>query len=167
MESITLFAYCFHSRVPPTHCENTLTGLKKKYLLKKSQTSRLPASTLSRRKAGFNAPLAHWMDRESGGLFQDLDVRSLSGELFQETAVRRLCDDHWSGRRDNHLKLFALIALHHWQNEILLQAHQVNKQSLSAFRFPGLKSRWIGVQNGFPKYRQSTDPAWHSRHVRL
>lgn len=95
-----------------------MKGLKKKYLLKRSQTSRLPASTLSRRKAGFNAPLAHWMDRESGGLFQGLDVKSLSGEFFQETAVRRLCEDHWSGRRDNHLKLFSLIALHHWQNEM-------------------------------------------------
>ena len=95
-----------------------MKGLKQKYLLKRSQTSRLPASTLSRRKAGFNAPLAHWMDRESGGLFQGLDVKSLSGEFFQETAVRGLCEDHWSGRRDNHLKLFALIALHHWQNEM-------------------------------------------------
>jgi asparagine synthase (glutamine-hydrolysing) len=48
-----------------------LKGFQKKYILKRSQTGILPHSIIHRKKRGFNAPVAHWL--ESSGL-QDVLV---------------------------------------------------------------------------------------------
>ncbi|MBF0323980.1 MAG: asparagine synthase (glutamine-hydrolyzing) [Alphaproteobacteria bacterium] len=102
----------FAARLPPGH---KLRGFDKKHVLKLSQIGRIPTRIARRKKAGFSAPVSHWLAREGHGLFVGLTPEILAGDHFRPAAVRRLCEDHWSGRIDNGLKILGLIAFHYWR----------------------------------------------------
>lgn len=100
----------FAASLPP---EMKLRGLNKKWILKKSLSGRVPGRVLSRRKQGFNAPLAHWLDPRRG-LLADLPVAELAGQWFRPEAVQRLIDEHMARRSDNSFKLMTLMSLALW-----------------------------------------------------
>jgi len=92
-----------------------LRGTTQKYLLKRSQGSRLPASILSRKKSGFNAPIAHWL---SGGLRTHLHgMVSGAHPVFRSDLVKRLLTQHEERKADNSFKLFTLINFDIWAKE--------------------------------------------------
>jgi asparagine synthase (glutamine-hydrolysing) len=76
----------------------------------------LPKAILHRGKQGFATPLAAWFRGELEELPREvlLDPHSLNRGLFREEALRRICDDHVKGVRDNANKLWALIQLELW-----------------------------------------------------
>jgi asparagine synthase (glutamine-hydrolysing) len=82
-----------------------------KWLLKKAMDSRLPQQVLYRPKMGFAVPLARWF---RGPLRQRVR-EALTGERLLETGIfepaylRRLVDDHQSGRRDYSAPLWTLL----------------------------------------------------------
>ncbi|EME69318.1 asparagine synthase, glutamine-hydrolyzing [Paramagnetospirillum caucaseum] len=57
-----------------------LRGLTTKYILKEAARRRLPARVIDRRKAGFNAPVAHWLN---GGLAELARGVTLGGPLLE------------------------------------------------------------------------------------
>ncbi|MCM0020504.1 MAG: asparagine synthase (glutamine-hydrolyzing) [Tagaea sp.] len=91
--------------------ELKMAGLARKRVLKRSQRARLPAATLDRRKAGFNAPVADWIEGWSGAL----DAPRLAGEIFEPRAIESLVAAHRSGAADNGHKLFALANFALWR----------------------------------------------------
>lgn len=93
-----------------------LRGFTKKYILRRSQARYLPPTTIRRRKEGFNAPIAHWLASPALEPFYREMVENPSGgaELFDKRAVRKLWDEHTARRKDNSLKLFALIVFDQW-----------------------------------------------------
>lgn len=96
------------SGLPP---EWKLRGQEGKYLLKKSMEPHLPHEVLYRPKMGFGVPLAQWF---RGPLKQRLRRDLLEGSLeatglFNQQYLKRLVDEHQSGRRDHSAPLWSLL----------------------------------------------------------
>jgi asparagine synthase (glutamine-hydrolysing) len=77
----------------------------------------LPPRILKRKKRGFAANAVDGWLRSSaqGELSERLqDESSLMFELLKPEPVRKLLNDHRSGRQDNHKLLFSLVMLEQW-----------------------------------------------------
>ncbi len=98
----------------PMNCK--LRGFKRKYLLKKAFADLLPEEILRRNKRGFQIPVAHWLRGRMRPLMEDLLGRdSLAADgWFNADEVRRLMDDHISGRRDLRVPLWTLMVFQLW-----------------------------------------------------
>jgi asparagine synthase (glutamine-hydrolysing) len=79
----------------------------------------LPAPIRRRRKMGFGVPLDHWFRNELRDFAREilLDPHALARGYFRPEAVRRLLDDHQSGRFDHSVRLWALLVLELWQRQ--------------------------------------------------
>ena len=96
------------SGLPP---EMKLRNGEGKWLLKKALAPYLPDDILYRPKMGFSVPLIHWF---RGPLRQTVRSAVLGPVLadtgwFNATYLRRLVDDHQSGRRDYSAPLWTLL----------------------------------------------------------
>jgi asparagine synthase (glutamine-hydrolysing) len=98
----------------PSHLK--LRGLTKKYILKRAARPLLPAAVIDRPKMGFGVPIDRWMRRELREMLHDvlLSRRAIERGIFREAAVRRVIDEHQSGRHHWHLQLWALLFLELW-----------------------------------------------------
>lgn len=87
-----------------------------KYILRKAMAPVLPPEVLTQGKAGFGAPVGHWLRH---------DLREMVGDLlspnaihrrgyFNVSEVQRLCDDHYSGREDNAFAIWQLLSFELW-----------------------------------------------------
>jgi asparagine synthase (glutamine-hydrolysing) len=93
-----------------------LKGNQLKYLLRKVAARYLPSELITRKKQGFGFPLGIWMRTELRQFMQDLFAESRMIELgiFDAGYVRRLIDEHLSGRRDHNYRLWLLISIEVW-----------------------------------------------------
>jgi len=93
-----------------------LRGLTKKYIFKLAVRNLLPAAVIDRPKMGFGVPIDRWFRRELRETAYDtlLGSRCLDRGLFQQTVVRRLLDEHGSGRAEWHPQLWSLLVLELW-----------------------------------------------------
>ncbi len=98
-----------------------LRGLRSKFLLKRALRGMLPDSILNRPKKGFGIPIAQWF---RGPLKEQL-LSVLSPDrieregFFDPIVVKRLIDDHLTGRRDNRKQLWTLFAFELWHDGYL------------------------------------------------
>jgi asparagine synthase (glutamine-hydrolysing) len=79
--------------------------------------SYLPPVILKRKKRGFAANVVDgWLRCSAQGQLSDLllDESSLMFRLLKPEPVRKLLNDHRSGRQDNHKLLFSLVMLEQW-----------------------------------------------------
>jgi asparagine synthase (glutamine-hydrolysing) len=88
-----------------------------KWLHKQLCRSFLPETIVKRRKRGFNCNVVDdWFRRALGSkmveMFQEGGSRIY--QYLEPSAVRKLLDEHASGRRDNHKVLFSLVVLEEW-----------------------------------------------------
>jgi asparagine synthase (glutamine-hydrolysing) len=77
----------------------------------------LPPRILQRKKRGFAVNVVdQWFHSNMGGSLRDmlLDGSSRMFELLKPEPVRKLLEDHQSGRQDNHKLLFSLVMLEQW-----------------------------------------------------
>ena len=80
----------------------------------------LPPAVLARKKRGFAVNVVDgWFHSSLAGALPGLllDGSSLMFDLLDPTAVRRLLEDHRSGRQDNHKLLFSLVMFEQWLRE--------------------------------------------------
>ncbi len=87
-----------------------------KHILRTVARDYLPDNIVRRDKQGFMFPMAYWF---RGRLHAFLRERLLSSRLVRDGLFRRvevvgLLDDHASGRRDNHVRLWMLLNLDVW-----------------------------------------------------
>jgi asparagine synthase (glutamine-hydrolysing) len=104
----------------PVHWK--VRGREQKFILKKlAQRLGVPREVLNRRKQGFALPLVDWMRREfKDGLAQVLlEPRTLQRGYFNARAVRRLLDEHFSGRRDHSGSIWLLLIFELWHRNFL------------------------------------------------
>jgi asparagine synthase (glutamine-hydrolysing) len=92
-------------------------GGRRKWLHRKVCQGFLPPAILARKKRGFGVNVVDdWfhesLDHRMGRYLQDSD--SLMFRFLSPTEVRRLADDHRSGRHDHHKVLFSLIVFEEW-----------------------------------------------------
>jgi asparagine synthase (glutamine-hydrolysing) len=98
----------------PVHLKRR--GPQGKHLLKRAVAGLLPPEILDRRKMGFGVPLDHWFRKDLHDMAFDL---LLSGPgatrgLFDPVFVRRMLDEHTSGRAAWHDQLWNLLMLEQW-----------------------------------------------------
>lgn len=88
---------------------------QKKYLLKKIAEKYLPKELVQRKKSGFQVPLDRWIRNELKDVFsQYIFAKS---EHLNEKYVRRLYNDHMSGKRDHRFRLLRIFALNYWKEK--------------------------------------------------
>ena len=88
-----------------------------KWILKRAMRGILPEPVLRRRKVGFNPPAPQWINRELKPLIAQFlapQVIERRG-MFRPDAVSRLIREHAESRRDNTLKIWALLMIELWQ----------------------------------------------------
>ncbi|MGD2118809.1 MAG: amidotransferase 1, exosortase A system-associated [Chromatiales bacterium] len=106
------------SGLPP---DFKLRGMNGKYLFKKSLESRLPNDILYRRKMGFAVPLGDWFRGPLKQKLRDavLGEELLSTGIFDADYLRKLVDQHQSGRRDHAPTLWSLLMYASFQKQIM------------------------------------------------
>ncbi|MDX2035353.1 MAG: asparagine synthase (glutamine-hydrolyzing) [Isosphaeraceae bacterium] len=96
-------------------------GRRTKRILKRAARGRVPDSVLERPKKGFGIPVGRWL-RGPLGPWVDrlLDRDRLAREgLFRPDAVRRLVEDHRTGRVDNRKPIWTLLIFQLWREHWL------------------------------------------------
>ena len=107
-------------RIPP---DLKLRRLTRKYVLRKSMEPVLPKSVLTRRKAGFSAPIRSWLVGDLAPLLDEVlapDAIRRRGLLDPDEVqrIRRLNDEY---RGDYALQLWAFLTIELWQQAFLDQ----------------------------------------------
>lgn len=89
---------------------------KTKWVLREAMKDILPPSVLQGKKIGFNPPVPQWVNRELKPVIADLlSPRAVERRgIFQPEAVSSLVQDHFENKRDNALKIWALLMLELW-----------------------------------------------------
>jgi asparagine synthase (glutamine-hydrolysing) len=92
-----------------------------KYIFRKVCGRLLPPSSLNKRKQGFAIPKDRWFQRELRASAEAilLDPRTLARGYFRQDTLRRLLQQHNSGRRDYSTWIWCLIVLEMWQRIFL------------------------------------------------
>jgi asparagine synthase (glutamine-hydrolysing) len=88
-----------------------------KVLLRKAMNGILPPEILTRRKMGFPVPLGAWFRGRFRDLVEDYvhGERAASRGWFSPGFLRRLLDEHVSGKADHAGRLWALVNFECWQ----------------------------------------------------
>ena len=96
------------SSLPPGY---KLRNREGKYLFKKALTPYLPSEILYRPKMGFAVPLAKWFRGPLRRQVREAVLGSVLADTgwFNATCLRRLVDDHQSGRHDHSVSLWTLL----------------------------------------------------------
>ncbi len=89
---------------------------KKKILLKRLATRRLPTEVISHRKQGFESPMAAWLRKDLAEYARDVLGRDRLGAtgLFDDRYVSAKLEEHQAGRHKNNKLLFSLIMFQEW-----------------------------------------------------
>jgi asparagine synthase (glutamine-hydrolysing) len=109
-----------------------IRGCERKWLHRQVCRRFLPTRILRRKKRGFAVNVVDgWFNGSVKGKMTDLllDEGSAMFELLKPDQVRRLLNDHGSGREDNHKLLFSLVMLEEW-----LRAHHTQKSEARLLR---------------------------------
>ena len=91
-------------------------GFQPKYILKKAVERWLPKEIVYRQKRGFSVPIASWMRDELRPLVDEtLEEEKLRRQgMFNVPFVRRLLNEHWSGKADHRKTLWTLFCFQLW-----------------------------------------------------
>jgi asparagine synthase (glutamine-hydrolysing) len=93
-----------------------MAGGRTKALLKRAMEPYLPREVIYRKKMGFGCPIDEWLRAELKPLAYDTLLSQAARErgLLRPDYVRRLLDEHCSGSRNHHTRLWALLMLELW-----------------------------------------------------
>ncbi len=93
-----------------------IRGAAKKYILRKAVKGLLPEENINRRKMGFGMPVGQWFRGELKTFLFDtvLSGPALKRGYFKPGAVKRIVEDHTTGRKDYALQLWAILMLELW-----------------------------------------------------
>jgi asparagine synthase (glutamine-hydrolysing) len=105
-----------------------INGHTQKYLLKKLAERYMPASSIHRRKIGFDLPLADWLRGPLRPKVDDLIESSWQGDLIDLDFMREIVDLHRVGTIDAADKIWAFMML------------ELNRRSLLELRRPARKA---------------------------
>jgi asparagine synthase (glutamine-hydrolysing) len=83
--------------------------------LRRAFAAELPPQVAERGKTGFGVPLGRWFRTDLRELSRDVLTRD--GSWFRADTVRRLLDEHESGRADHGHRLWCLLMLELWVRE--------------------------------------------------
>ncbi|MEW6007764.1 MAG: asparagine synthase (glutamine-hydrolyzing) [bacterium] len=95
-----------------------LKGNKSKYILKKAISNILPKEILNRGKMGFGVPIGRWFKNELKGYIYEvlLSEKAKNRGYFNISEVKRLLDEHTSGKTNYGYPIWTLLFLEVWHN---------------------------------------------------
>jgi asparagine synthase (glutamine-hydrolysing) len=96
--------------------EVRMAGGRTKALFKRAMEPYLPREVIYRKKMGFGCPIDEWLRAELKPLAYDTLLSQSARErgLLRPDYVHRLLDEHCSGQRNHHTRLWALLMLELW-----------------------------------------------------
>src|SRR5262249_20222776 len=88
-----------------------------KWITREALRDILPQEVLHKKKMGFNPPLPQWINGELQPVIREfLSPETIERRgLFRPDAVQKLLREHAENRRDNALKIWALLMIEVWQ----------------------------------------------------
>jgi len=88
----------------------------------------VPKEALYRRKQGFALPLVHWIRNELKDLLMTvlLEPRTVQRGYFNPDGVRRLLEEHFSGRRVHSQRIWRLLMFEMWHRNFLENFQSAN-----------------------------------------
>jgi len=97
---------------------------EKKYILKEAFKEFLPDDILYRKKMGFEIPLADWLRNEIKSLAEQKLFNSSGGlcDYFKTNEIKKLWDQHQSGKRDNSIPLWSMLMFQMWWDKYMQPA---------------------------------------------
>ncbi|MEA2271325.1 MAG: hypothetical protein QOI98_33 [Solirubrobacteraceae bacterium] len=100
--------------------ERKLPALRMKAVLRDALRGELPDDLLDRPKRGFEVPVAEWFRGELRGLLEEtlLDPAARVHAYLEPAGVAALVSRHLDGAQDNSAKLWALMILELWLQEV-------------------------------------------------
>jgi asparagine synthase (glutamine-hydrolysing) len=95
-------------------------GMTSKYLLKRLARRLVPRANVDRPKMGFAVPIGRWLTTELRDQAEAalLGTRASSRGYIDTSRVRRMWDEHQSGRADHAFRLWILFMLELWHQEV-------------------------------------------------
>ncbi len=98
-----------------------LRGGVGKYILRESMKHRLPQTTLTRSKAGFNIPVSKWLRQELRVLLMDtLSTQNLNAAgIWQPANIQKMIRDHMQRKSDNGHQLWGLLTFMLWWQQFM------------------------------------------------
>lgn len=92
-----------------------------KWIFKETFRHDLPSSISRRSKMGFGIPLGSWFRGKLSHYWRDhvLSPAALARGYFREEFLRKLFDEHMSGRRDHGYRMWNLLMLELWHENCL------------------------------------------------
>ena len=98
-----------------------------KRLFKKVVERILPKWIVRQEKKAFRVPLEGWFKSDLKDFVRDqlLSERALKRGQFRPNEIKVLVDEHFSGRRNFHAKIFTLLCLELW-NQIFLDSRNLS-----------------------------------------
>jgi asparagine synthase (glutamine-hydrolysing) len=104
----------FAMRVPQRMKVRNMTT---KWITRETMRGVLPNEVLNKKKMGFNPPLPQWINGELKPVIREfLSPAAIERRgIFRPNAVQALIRDHEENRRDNALKIWALLMIEVWQ----------------------------------------------------
>jgi asparagine synthase (glutamine-hydrolysing) len=96
-----------------------MRGMTTKHVLKKVAERLMPTAMVHRPKMGFAIPATHWLRGAWMQQSNDLIIgpRTLARGIFRESFLRRVIDEHQTGKRDNSSIMWSLMMLELWFRE--------------------------------------------------
>ena len=94
-----------------------IRGMETKWITRQALRDVLPKEVLEKKKMGFNPPLPQWINGELKPVIRHLlSPKAVEQRgIFRADAVQALLRDHEENRRDNALKIWALLMIEVWQ----------------------------------------------------
>ncbi len=98
-----------------------ISGTTQKAILKRAVADLVPRAVLERKKRGFGVPIGRWFR----GPLREAVIDVLTSERarargwLEPRAIRALIDEHLSGRRDQSVRMWALLMLELWSRRYL------------------------------------------------
>ena len=92
-----------------------------KYILRQAMRDVLPREVLQQPKAGFGAPIDHWLAHDLREMVDDLlgEWQIRQRVLFRPQAVSRMIEEHRRGARDWSMQIWQLLTLELWTRAFL------------------------------------------------
>jgi asparagine synthase (glutamine-hydrolysing) len=110
----------FVERIP---AKVRMRGLKRKWLYRKALHGIVPEAVMERRKHPFATPYDDWFRSSLGDELESVySSGSAIGEHIDPAEVKRLCEEHRSGRSDHKRILYCLLEFGYWHRAFIAPA---------------------------------------------
>jgi asparagine synthase (glutamine-hydrolysing) len=130
----------FSARLP---VQLKLSGFRKKFLLRRAFADRFEPETLDRPKQGFLSPVSDWLNGTLRPLAQDIFASTAFTDIFCQSRVESLYNQHLQGKADHGQRLFNLLMFGLWRTACLASPPSFAEISKASpeWRCPSLSPR--------------------------